>query len=195
VPRQAAQLKHHRDGTWSARFRLPADVQTVYKRLYGVSAEALWRSSTAMSLAAARLDWHAWRAKIGQRIEAIRKGETSTFTHEQARALSGRWYEWFVDRQRKSEHAHDINHWCELLSDVRDTHRQAIANANGHPWHQDIPPDDVHDDPDALAWVLPCVADRCHTAQFIHDHQIVLPDAASRELWWRWVATFRRKNG
>jgi hypothetical protein len=59
----------------------------------------------AMSLAAARLEWPAWRAKIGQRIKAIRTGERSTVTHEQARALSGRWDERFVDRQRKSEHA------------------------------------------------------------------------------------------
>ena len=144
-------------------------------RLYGdLPALCHWRTPEMR---------HAWRGKVGDRIKAIRrkhKVKRDTLTHPQARALSGAWYTGWVDRQLSGEDANDLEHWRQERGDLLDSYRQAIANASDVPWHPEINPDDFHDDADALDRVLPWIADRCETSQFLHAHNRLLDEASRR---------------
>ena len=100
-------------GAKKSRKAIPKDVRAEYKRLYGVSHEAILVVSAGTSKAQAKALHGQWLAEVETRIERIRaaaKGTGQPLTQRNARALSGRWYSWFV-----SMHADDPGspeHWA-----------------------------------------------------------------------------------
>jgi integrase len=131
MPRVATKLTPAAHGGWIARKRIPEDVQDAYQKLYRVRWEERFHCGP-MSVALARAQHREWLTKIEGRINNIRadsKGEGITLTSKDARALSGEWYLWFV--QRHTDRPSPKAHWelfLELLTgqifqgadDVRD---------------------------------------------------------------------------
>lgn len=105
-------LTTNKTGEHVARKAIPADVRAEYKRLYGVSREAILKVPRGTSKAQAKALLGQWLAEVETRIERIRaaaKGEGQPLTKLNALALAGRWYAWFVER-----HQNDLRsptHW------------------------------------------------------------------------------------
>jgi hypothetical protein len=120
MPRVATKLSPAADGGWTARKRLPDDVKDAYAKLYGVRAEASFRCGP-MSTVQARARHREWLSEIEARIDNIRaerKGEGQSLTQKNARALSGEWYGWFV--QRHTEQPLPQAHWKLFLERLTD---------------------------------------------------------------------------
>jgi hypothetical protein len=80
------------EGGWTARKRIPADVQDAYEKVYRVRWEERFNSGP-VPLSLAREKLTAWVNDIEARIKNIRaerKGEGRTLTPMQARAMSMR---------------------------------------------------------------------------------------------------------
>jgi hypothetical protein len=182
MPRVATKLTSTKSGGWYARKRIPEDVQDAYAKLYGVQwEERLTLAAMASTNARARL--RDWLNEIEARIANIRaegKGEGQALTPKQARALSGEWYHWYLERQRARPRS--AEHWeffrdqiNEALTDVIDPYRDPHD-----PERQEI--DDVwRIEPEAREEIRPMLADWCETAQFLAARRLVL-DNASRDL-------------
>jgi hypothetical protein len=130
MPRVATKLTPTKTGGWYARKRVPEDVQDVYAKLYGVQWEDRL-TLPSMSSAKARARHRDWLNEIEARIANIRaeqRGDGQTLTAMQARALSGEWYRWFVERHQAR--LQSAEHWeffrdqiNEALTDAIDPHR------------------------------------------------------------------------
>ncbi|MGY3695402.1 hypothetical protein ACVIGA_005482 [Bradyrhizobium sp. USDA 3240] len=75
----------------------------MYKRLYGVSREAILRTPAGTSKAQAKALHGQWLAEVETRIERIRaaaKGQGQPLTKLNALALAGRWYAWFLEKHQ-----------------------------------------------------------------------------------------------
>jgi hypothetical protein len=112
VALRMTSLTTNKTGEHVARKAIPADVRAEYKRLYGVSREAILKVPRGTSKAQAKALLGQWLAEVETRIERIRaaaKGEGQPLTKLNALALAGRWYAWFVER-----HQNDLRsptHW------------------------------------------------------------------------------------
>jgi hypothetical protein len=182
MPRVATKLSSSKSGGWFARKRIPEDVQDAYEKLYGVRwEERLTLEPMASAKAKARVrDWlNEIEARIAN-IRAERKGDGQTLTTMQARALSGEWYHWYVERHQA--HPQSAEHWEFFREQINETLTDAISlYRNPHdPERQEI--DDVwHVTPEARAAIRPMLADWGETAQFLAARRLVL-DGASRDL-------------
>jgi integrase len=186
MPRAATKLTHLADGGWLARKRIPSDCMDQYERLYQVrwEARATW---APMPLSKARVLHREWLSTIETRITNIRAGRTGdglTLNAQEARALSGRWYAWWLARELPSAGEPQSE---EFFSEVVDHYRACVAKARGLSWHPELNPHDLWHDHDALAKALPFVADRFDTSQFLADQGLKL-DEQSRVQWLRYVA-------
>ena len=100
-------LRQDSRGNYIARKRLPDDVQGRVRA--AVRRSGSRRSSRARqhrSGSEAERLFHEWKAELNARIAAIRAertGEGIPLTRQQARALAGEWYEWFLARHSRSE--------------------------------------------------------------------------------------------
>jgi integrase len=136
-----------------------------------------------MRSANARARIRDWLNEIEARIanvRAERKGDGQTLTPKQARALSGDWYHWYVERHQARPQS--AEHWdlvmdrmndelTDVIDPYRDPHdpeRQAIDDI----WRLE---------PEAREEIRPMLADWCETAQFLAGRRLVL-DNASRDL-------------
>ncbi len=94
-------LRQDTRGNFNARKRLPADVREEYGRRHGQRLEAKFFTAASKGAAEAKRLFREWESEVDARIEAIRAertGEGVSLTPQQARALAGEWYEWFVGR-------------------------------------------------------------------------------------------------
>jgi hypothetical protein len=79
----------------------------------------------------AKQKFREWDAEVTARIEAIRaerKGEGVTLTRQQARALAGEWYHWFITRHPTSDSAY----WEAIRDQVHSALREAVGDAEDH---------------------------------------------------------------
>jgi integrase len=184
MPRVANRLIPTAEGGWTARKRIPEDAQDAYEKLYGVRWEARFRCGP-MTAVAARAKHREWLSEVEARISNIRAertGEGSTLTAKQARALSGEWHTWFVEKHvaEPSSNAH----WEGCLEGLLEEMDRGVWR------HGD--PDDLGDPEwdrgatfeanwDARADARAVAADWAETSQFLHKKRITL-NAASRDL-------------
>lgn len=96
-------LNPTKTGDFVARKAIPKEARAEYKRLHGVSREALLRIPAGTPTAQAKALHGQWLAEVETRIERIRaaaKGDGQPLTKLNALALAGRWYAWFLERHQ-----------------------------------------------------------------------------------------------
>jgi hypothetical protein len=170
------RLRQDSRGNFSARKRLPDDVREEYGRLYGAHHEAKFSKPASLGKQIAQQKFHQWLTEVEQRIEAIRKaqrGEGIDLDREQAAALAGQWYLWFVVKYENEDA--DPEAYEEALWDIIDAMRE-------------FAPDEVREQPlRDMRWardrevregVRPVVADLGHTAQFLASRGLALTNKA-----------------
>src|ERR1700719_2768526 len=94
-----ARLNRLKNGQFFARKGIPADVREAYARLYNVTWEAQLRLPAHTSKHEAKARHGEWQAEIETRIAALRAaaaGQGQPLTKQNAIALAGRWYTWFI---------------------------------------------------------------------------------------------------
>jgi hypothetical protein len=132
-----------------------------------------------MSAVQARARHREWLSEIETRISNIRaerKGEGSTLTQKEARALSGEWYNWYVARH--SESSLSTEYWEGCL--------EAFVNQifYGAEYHRE-PADPYWDlsrewetNYEARGPARAMAADCAETSQFLHSKRITLEPAS-----------------
>jgi integrase len=187
MPRVATTLKPAADGGWIARKRIPDDVKDAYAKLYGVRAEARFHCGP-MPAPQARMRHREWLSEIEARINNIRaerKGQGQSLTQKNARALSGEWYEWFI--QRHTEQPLPQAHWKLFLERLTDRISLGVDDVR----EPNDPSRDILKhwgrDYDAREPARAMAADYAETSQFLHSKRLVL-DPNSRELFLDYVA-------
>jgi hypothetical protein len=171
MPRVATKITPTKSGGFTARKRIPEDVQADYERLYGVRWEAQLSIAPGTPVIQARAQHREWLTEIENRIanvRAERKGEGRLLTPKDARALAGEWYHWFVEKH--SQKARTATYWEELKESVGDTLRDELVFA-------DETVDEVWESkPEAREDVRPMLADWGETAQFLALKRMVLDE-------------------
>ena len=124
------RLRQDSNGNFVARKRLPDDVREEYGRLYRARFEAKFSARASDGKQVAQQKFHQWATEVEQRIEAIRKaqrGEGMDLDREQAAALAGEWYLWFVGKYVKDA---DPEAYEEALWDIIDAMRESLGLAS-----------------------------------------------------------------
>ena len=181
MPRVATKLEPAADGGWIGRKRIPEDVQDIYQKLYRVRWEERFHCGP-MTVAQARALHREWLTKIESRINNIRaerKGQGITLTPKDARALSGEWYLWYV--QRHTDQPSPKAHWKLFFRLLTDQIFQGAEEVTDH------------DDPystltqvwegnfEAREPARAMAADWAETTQFLHTKHLTL-NPGSRDL-------------
>ena len=120
--------------------------------------------------------FHQWAIEVEQRIDAIRKtqrGEGIDLDREQAAALAGQWYLWFVAKYEKENV--DPEAYEQALWDVID---DMLAFAPEEVREQPLRDMRWARDPDVRQGVRAVVADRGHTALFLASRGLALTNKA-----------------
>ena len=172
-------LNPTKTGEFVARKVIPKDARAEYKRLHGVSAEALFKAPAGTPKAQAKAQHGEWLAEVETRIERIRAAATGTgqpLTKLNALALAGRWYVWFVARHEDDPGAPE--HWeaCKehLIDGVWYLHAPREHHENPHadpswPWRRW---------PEIRAAVRPEVAEMAQAASFLASEGLALTQDA-----------------
>ena len=167
------KLRQDSRGNYKARKRLPKDVSEEYGRLHGQSFEVKFYRPASTKRQNAERDFHEWEAETNTRIASIRAqrtGEGTPLTRQQARALAGEWYGWFVARHSIS----DMD-----LERARDQVQGAMQNAVGERRWQEEDPDELWEQDEELRRaVRPVLADVGETSQFLAAKGLVLNNEA-----------------
>jgi hypothetical protein len=66
-----------------------------------------------------------------KQIRAERKGEGISLTRQQARALAGEWYNWFIARYPTT----DLEQWDAVRERVHEALREAVGDAE---WERSV---------------------------------------------------------
>jgi len=182
MARVATKLTPTKSGGFTARKRIPEDVQAAYQEHYEVRWEERLTIAPATPILLARAKHREWLSEIESRIANIRaerKGEGRLLTPKDARALAGEWYQWFT--QRHLERAQSVGHWQDLLERVSDALRdEVLPHADLSQEANEI--DDIWErSAAARERVRPMLADWGETSQFLMVRRMVL-DASSRDL-------------
>jgi integrase len=136
----------------------------------------------------ARAKHREWLSDIEARItnlRAERKGQGTTLTPGQARALSGEWYLWWTERHLEKQ---ELKYWEEFYEHLTD---EAYFGAVGVTGGLEAPPgwsaSEVFErDFAARAEARAIAADSAETSQFLHSKRLTL-EPASRELFLDYV--------
>jgi integrase len=175
MPRSATTLTPTREGGFTARKVIPADVRDAYSKLYGQRTEERFNSSP-MAVQLARAKHREWSSEIEARIvniRAERKGEGRTLTPKEARALAGEWYGWFTARMADNRWPADV--WEDYEAHMRsELYGPAMAGGvfSGDPmdfWERDSAMRDR---------VRPIIADEVKPHQFLAAKRLLLDPAA-----------------
>jgi hypothetical protein len=117
------KLRQDNTGKYIARKRLPDDVREEYGRRHKAHHEAKFSAPASDGPHIAKQKFREWDAEVTARVEAIRaerKGEGISLTRQQARALAGEWYHWFIARHPTT----DLEQWDA----VRERVHEALAS-------------------------------------------------------------------
>jgi hypothetical protein len=139
-----ASLNPTATGEIKSRKAIPKDARAEYKRLYGVSREAILTVPAGTPKAQAKALHGQWLAEVETRIARIRaaaKGEGQPLTKLNALGLAGRWYSWFVERHQSD--LRSPKHW----SDRKDHFIWQVMSPHAPEEHHE-----VHSDP-SWPWV------------------------------------------
>ena len=157
------KLRQDTKGNYSARKRLPADVREEYGRRYGQRLEAKFFAPASKGADDAKQSFRDWETEVAGRIAAIRAertGEGVALTPQQARALAGEWYAWFIARHPAS----DNHKWEDLRERVHEALRETVGDDE---WERSDPDDLWRKDEELRKAVRPVLADAGETAQFL----------------------------
>jgi len=186
-----ATLSQDSKGNYRARKRLPDDVRDEYGRLYGQRFEAKFFAPASTKPHEAKRLFGEWLSEVEGRIANIRAqrtGEGVSLTREQARALAGDWYGWFLARHASS----DLDpQWAR--DQVQDAMRAAVGETR---WEANDPDELWEQEEELRSAVRPVLADVGETAQFLATKSLVLNNAA-RDLfldffYWDLAAALKR---
>jgi integrase len=175
-------LKRNDNGSWSARKRLPDDVREEFAALYGPRLEAKFYAAAGTKPALVKQLFNEWLAETEARISAIRakrSGEGIALTRQQARALAGEWYHWFIARHPTS----DAAKWEAIRDQVHEALREAVGEAE---WERSDPDELWRDDAELRRAIYPVLADVGETAQFLAMKQLTL-NGEGRESFLYWL--------
>src|ERR1700738_2971861 len=173
-------LNPTKTGEFVARKAIPKDARAEYKRLHGVSREAILKIPAGTPKAQAKALHGQWLAEVETRIERIRaaaRGEGQPLTKLNALALAGRWYLWFVERHKSAPGSPE--HWSDrkehLLERVWYPHApiEHLENPNADPswpWTQW---------PEVREAVRPEIAEMALTASYLASEGLALTADAS----------------
>jgi integrase len=191
MARVETKLTPTANGGFTARKRIPADVQEDYGRLFGKGKPQweAWFNSGPMPVGMARAKHREWLSDVEARIANIRaqrKGEGRTLSPMQARALAGEWYLWWTTRHLAKPP--DLKHWREFYEQLCDRAYHGAVAVTGDldepagwdaatVWEQDY---EAREDARAMA------ADWAETSQFLHAKHLTL-DPAARDLFLDYV--------
>jgi integrase len=172
-------LKRSKGGAFTARKVIPADVREEYVRLYGVAWEEKLRLPPETPMHEAKARCGEWLAEIETRIgklRAAKSGQGQPLTRQNAYALAGRWYSWFVALNEKD--LRTPKHWRSLgdnlIWDVIYPH----APDEYHAASKEDPSWDWKLHPEVRAEIRPVISEEARTASFLLEQGIALtPDA------------------
>jgi hypothetical protein len=171
-----ATLTQDSKANYRARKRLPDDVRDDYGRLYGPRVEAKFFASASTKRHEAKQLFGEWLSEVESRISNIRaqrKGEGLASTRQQARALAGEWYDWFLARHSSSD-----KDWEQVLGQVQD----ALCGAVGEKRWNESHPDELWEQDEGLRQaVQPVLADLGETSQFLATKALVLNNDARNQ--------------
>jgi integrase len=173
----AVQLKPAPRGGFVARKAIPRDVADDYGRLFGKGKaqwEAWFNSGPASFLTAKQRhrDWsNVIEARIAN-IRAERKGDGRILTPQEARALAGDWYHWFI--ARLATNGWSASTWRTYRDEMWKGF-DSVVDCVGDPF-------DHYD----KNHVRPIISDEAKTAQFLAAKRLQL-DASSRDLFLDYV--------
>jgi integrase len=175
-------LRQDTKGNFSARKRLPDDVREEYGRRHGQRLEAKFSAPAKVGAHAARQMFRDWETEVAGYIAAIRAertGEGVALTPQQARALAGEWYAWFVAKHPVS----DRHKWEELRDRVQEALRDAAGDDE---WERSGPDELWREDAELRKAVRPVLADAGETAQFLAAKRLV-PNSEARDRFLDWL--------
>jgi integrase len=176
MPRVATKLTPTKGGGFTARKRIPEDVQNEYERLHDVRWEARLSIAPGTPIVQARALHREWLTEIESRIANIRaekKGEGRLLTPKDARALAGDWYHWFTERHL--QRAQSPTYWEDRREEIGETLRDELVLASA----SDL--DDLWErSPEVREDVRPMLADWGDIAQFLHSKRLVLDEPSRR---------------
>jgi integrase len=186
MARVATKLTPTCEGGFSARKRIPADVQDTYQKLYKKKHEE-WFNSGPMPIGLARAKHREWLNEFEARITNIRaerKGDGRTLSPMQARALSGEWYSWFLARHLAT--TSPAAHWeqfQELLSEKAFDGARYEGDPDDPRWNAA----ELWDRSYAAREPARCMAaDWAETTQFLHMKHLTL-ETSARDLFLDYV--------
>ena len=168
-----ASLTQNNNGRYTARKRLPDDVRDEYGRLHGAYYEAKFTAPAGTKRQEAERLFHEWQAEVNARIATIRAQRTGVGTplsRQQARALAGEWYEWFLARYFSG----DVD-WEEAFNQVQDAMQTAVGE---HRWRENNSDELWEQDEELRKAVRPVLADVGETSQFLATKAMVLNNEA-----------------
>ena len=178
MPRPATKLAPTHEGGFIARKVIPFDVREEYAKRYGQRTEERLNTGP-MPILLARAKHREWSSEIEARfanIRAERKGEGSTLTPREARALAGEWYGWFTAREAAYNWPADV--WEDYQWRVRD---DFIGPAMAGGVFSGDPLDFWERDSGMRERVRPIIADEAKSHQFLAAKRLIL-DPASRNM-------------
>jgi integrase len=175
-------LRQDTKDNFSARRRLPDDVRGEYGRRHGQRFEAKFFAAADIGAAEAKRLFREWENEVDARIEAIRAertGEGSALTPQQARALAGEWYDWFVARHP----LRDLKSWDFIRDQLHDALRDAIGDEE---WERGKQEEIWRENDELRNEVRPLLSGVGETGQFLAMKGLVLNNAA-RERFLDWL--------
>jgi integrase len=197
-------LNSTKTGEFVARKAIPKDARAEYKRLHGVSREAILKIPAGTPKAQAKALHGQWLAEVETRIARIRavtKGEGQPLTNLNALALAGRWYTWFVARYESDPGSPE--HW-------KDRQEHLIERV----WYPHAPLEHLEDPNADESWpwtqwpevreaVRPEIAEMALTASFLAseglaltaDARVLFVDAVSQRLFSAYALLVQRAKG
>lgn len=165
-----AKLNRSSTGAYVARKVIPKDIRADYAARYGMAWEEKFHLAPPASEHEAKARFGEWLADIETRIgqlRAARQHAPEPLTRQNAYALAGRWYAWFIAR-----HERDIRtpgHWRSLgdtlIWDVIRPHApEEYESSAGRDPHWDW---QAHGE--VRAGIRPAIATEAQTAAFLFD--------------------------
>lgn len=175
------KLNRSTTGAYVARKVIPKDVRSDYAARHGMAWEEKFRLKPSVSAHEAKARFGEWLADIETRIAQLRAAKTAApqpLTRQNAYALAGRWYAWFVAQHEKN--IGTPGHWRALA----DVLVWDVIRLHAPDEYEERPGDDPEwdwkADPEVRAAIRPAIATEAQTAAFLIEQGITLsPDATA----------------
>jgi integrase len=174
-----AKLNRSSTGAYVARKVIPKDIRSDYAARYGIAWEEKFYLGPSVSEHEAKARFGEWLADIETRIgrlRAARQQAPEPLTRQNAYALTGRWYAWFIARHEKD--IRTPGHWKAL----GDTLVWDVIRPHAPEEYESRPEGDRHWDwqynAEVRTAIRPAIATEAQTKAFLVEQGISLtPDA------------------